>query len=395
MRKILLLLFIGQISFAQKEGYWDKERATTKEVVLTAGKRILIKTEELPKGTTEFLFRITLLDEGQKLTSSLVSVLKSIPDPTGISQGTAGLIHLTSAISGDDKCTYAIFQEANSANQFIKEGTTAKACFEQKEKINKEARLLTSASLCLTNLPNLWFGFESQNWVMNQKIVLELVPWVDYKASRGWNKATKEELLSFAKKQTVIKKLNQKDLFFSVFIEKMTKKYSYREFSDLLQVEKNYAVDSITEESLRATGEVKVYYDIIREKSYAAFKKGEIEEAITFITVEMMAKGRATYIDYGMLGDYYLFSKQFTKAEEVYVKGAKLNPSEIHFQLNLAHVYLFTDRISEAKAIHKQYAQENLSSGKSWQEQTKSDFKAFEKYGLPTDNFKKILRILE
>jgi L-fucose isomerase-like protein len=99
---------------------------------------------------------------------------------------------LTSAISGDDKCTYAIFQEANSANQFIKEGTTAKACFEQKEKINKEARLLSSASLCLTNLPNLWFGFESQNWVMNQKIVLELVPWVDYKASRGWNKATKE-----------------------------------------------------------------------------------------------------------------------------------------------------------------------------------------------------------
>ena len=46
MKKILLLLFIAQITFAQKEGYWDKERATTKEVVLTAGKRILIKTEE-------------------------------------------------------------------------------------------------------------------------------------------------------------------------------------------------------------------------------------------------------------------------------------------------------------------------------------------------------------
>lgn len=395
MKKILLLLFIAQITFAQKEGYWDKERATTKEVVLTAGKRILIKTEELPLGTTEFLYRITLLDEGQKLTSSLASVLKSIPDPTGISQGTAGLIHLTSAISGDDKCTYAIFQEAISANQFLKEGTTTKACFDQKEKINKEARMLTSASLCLTNLPNLWFGFESQNWVMNQKIVLELVPWVDYKASRGWDKSTKEELLLLAKKQAVIQKLNQKNLFFSVFIEKMTKKYSYREFSDLLQVEKNYAIDTITEESLRATGEIKAYYDIIRDKSYAAFKKGDIEAAITIITVEMLAKGRATYIDYGMLGDYYLFSKQFTKAEDVYVKGVKLNPSEIHFQLNLAHVYLFTDRISEAKAIHKQYAQENLSSGKSWKEQATSDFKAFEKYDLPTNNFKKILRILD
>ena len=73
---------------------------------------------DLPVGTTEFVYRITVLDENQKLTSSLVSVLKAIPDPSGISQGTAGAIHLTSAISGDDKCTFALFQEANAANLF-------------------------------------------------------------------------------------------------------------------------------------------------------------------------------------------------------------------------------------------------------------------------------------
>ena len=110
---ISAILFSSSI-FAQKDGFWDKERATSKEIVLTAGKRALIKTEELPSGTTEFVFRITLLNEGQKLTSSLVSVLKAIPDPTGISQGAAGAIHLTSAISGDDKCTYAIFNESKT-----------------------------------------------------------------------------------------------------------------------------------------------------------------------------------------------------------------------------------------------------------------------------------------
>ena len=109
----------------------------------------------------------------------------------------------------------------------------------------------------------------------------------------------------------------------------------------------------------------------------------------------MFSKNRATYIDYRILGDYYLYSKQFTKAEETYNKGLKLNPSEIHFQLNLAHVYLFTDRISEAKDIHKKYAHESLSNGKTWKAQTKSDFAAFEKHKLPTDNFKKILRVLE
>lgn len=397
MNKLLYFVFaffFFTSFFAQKDGFWDKERATTKEIKLSAGKRTLIKTEDLPVGTTEFVYRITVLDENQKLTSSLVSVLKAIPDPTGISQGTAGAIHLTSAISGDDKCTYALFQEANSANLFLKDGTTDRACWEQKEKVNKDAKLISSSSLCLTNLPNLWFGFESQNWVMNQKIVLEVVPWVDYKASRGWDKTAKNEILAIAKKLPVVSKLTKKDQFYAIFIENTTKKYTFREFSQLLFVEKNSTIEKITEESLKTTGEAKSYYDIFREKANAAFQKGNYEDAISIISSEMMVKNRATYIDYGLLGDYYLFSKQFTKAEETYNKGIKLNPSEIHFQLNLAHVYLFTDRISEAKAIHKKYVHESLSTGKTWIAQTKSDFKDFEKHRLPTDDFKKILRVL-
>lgn len=398
MNKLLYFATVFLFSttfFAQTDGFWDKERSTTKEITLSAGKRTIIKTEDLPVGTTEFVYRITILDDGQKLTSSLVSVLKAIPDPTGISQGTAGAIHLTSAIAGDDKCTYALFQDANAANLYVKDGKTDKACWEQNEKVNKDAKLISSSSLCLTNLPNLWFGFESQNWVMNQKIVLEVVPWVDYKASRGWNKTTKNEILNLAKKLPVVSKLSKKDQFYATFIENITEKYTYREFSQLLSVEKNASIEKITEESLKTTGEVKSYYNIFRDTAFAAFQKGNYEDAIAIISTEMIDKNRATYIDFGVLGDYYLYSKQFTKAEEAYNKGLKLNPSEIHFQLNLAHVYMFTDRVSESKDLHKKYANENLFTGKSWTEQTKADFKNFEKHQLPTDNFKKILRILE
>lgn len=388
------ILFSSSI-FAQKDGFWDKERATSKEIVVTAGKRALIKTEELPSGTTEFVFRITLLNEGQKLTSSLVSVLKAIPDPTGISQGAAGAIHLTSAISGDDKCTYAIFNESNQANQFLKDGSSDKACFEQKEKVNKEVKLISTSSTCLTNIPNLWFGFESQNWLMNQKIVLEVVPWVDYKASRGWDKIAKNEILALAKKFPVVSKLTKKEPFYAAFIEHISKKYTYKEFSQLLAVEKYSAIEKLTEESLKGTGEVKAYYDLIRDKSFVAFHKGNYDEAISIMSTEIFAKNRASYIDYGILGDYYLYSKQFTKAEETYKNGLKLNPSEIEFQLNLAHVYLFTDRVSEAKNIHNQYKMQNISSNVSWVNQTKSDFSEFEKKGFPSNDFKKILRILE
>ena len=201
--------------------------------------------------------------------------------------------------------------------------------------------------------------------------------------------------LNLAKKLPVVSKLTKKEAFYAAFIENSSKKYTYREFSQLLTIEKNNAIEKLTEESLKETGEVKAYYDIIREKSNAAFQKGNYEEAISIIFTEMFAKNRATYIDYRILGDYYLYSRQFTKAEEMYTKGIKLNPSEIHFQLNLAHVYLFTDRISEAKAIHKKYAHESLSNSKTWIAQTKSDFTTFEKHGLPTDDFKKILRVLE
>jgi hypothetical protein len=42
------------------------------------------------------------------MASSLVSVLKAIPDP-GISQGSAERFYRVSKISGDDKCKYAVF----------------------------------------------------------------------------------------------------------------------------------------------------------------------------------------------------------------------------------------------------------------------------------------------
>ena len=138
-----------------------------------------------------------------------------------------------------------------------------------------------------------------------------------------------------------------------------------------------------------------MFYNAFRDKSSKEFNKGNYQEAIAIIQVNIFNKNRETYRDYAVLGDYYLCSKQFTKAEETYKKGMKLNPPEIHFQLNLAHVYLFTDRISEAKDIHKKYAHESLFTGKTWIEQTKADFKDFEKHRLPTDDFKKILRIIE
>lgn len=395
MNKIIIVAILFSFkTFAQKEGYWDKERATSKEISLSAGKRTLIKSEDLPVGTTEFIYRITVLDENQKLTSSLVSVLKAIPDPTGISQGTAGAIHLTSTIAGDDKCTYALFQSADEANLYLKDAKTDGACLLEKEKVNKVARLVSTSSTCLTNIPYLWFGFESQNWVMKQKIVLEVVPWVDVNASRGWTNDTKNEIVELAKKSEGATYLTNKNAFLASFLELVTLKYKYSEFKQMISIERNKMVESISDESLVKSGNtnnfLKEYNVHLRRLSLT-----KTEEAIKLLHQIIDERKLGKENEYDLLGALYLQTKQYQKAEDWILKAISLNKNEIKFQLHLAHVYLVTDRYSEAKEIHKKYKDQNISVSTSWAKAAKQDFENMEKAGLPSDNFKKILRILD
>lgn len=381
--------------FSQKDGFWDKERATSKEIILTAGKRALIKTEELPSGTTEFVFRITLLNEGQKLTSSLVSVLKAIPDPTGISQGAAGAIHLTSAISGDDKCTYAIFNESNQANQFLKDGSSDKACFEQKEKVNKEVKLISTSSTCLTNIPNLWFGFESQNWLMSQKIVLEVVPWVDYNVSRGWTKQTKKEIEKMCTSFSFYNQLSKKEIFTGEFINLFTERYKYAEFKNMLDSEKATINSEITLQSLNNTKQMNDFLEFKRKTAWDFYKKGEYQKAISFIQDEIIDNKWAQAKDYSALGDIYIETKQFILAKESYFKATELDSNHIWYQLKYANALVFNDELSEAKEIHKKYKSNNIDAKTSWTQQAKLDIAFYKSKGLNVDDFKKILRILE
>jgi hypothetical protein len=396
MKKIFLLLLITQFTFAQKDGFWDKERAFTKEIKLSSGNRTLVKIDDLPEGASEFVFRILLIDENGKITTSLASILKAIPDPTGISQGTAGAIVLTNSLSGDDTCVYGIYTSEKAGNQFLKDGKLETACYFKKDPINKDSKVISIKNTnCFENAPSIWFGFENKNWVLSTKIVLEVVSWIDYSASRGWNLETKKELLTEAEKIATVKMVANKNNYLATFLKVFAAKYKYSEYKQLLAIEKMNAMQSIATESLAQSGELQNYLDKIRSASFDLFKIGKSEEAITLIQKEIIEKKYAKDNDYSALGDIYLFNKQFVKAEEQYKKAIDKNTSELRYQLKLAHVFMFSNKISEAKDIHKLYKDNNISANKSWIAQTKYDFEDFEKRGFLTDNFKKILRILE
>lgn len=397
IHKILtLLVFSTTFSFAQQDGFWDKERAFTKEIKLSSGNRVVVKIDDLPEGASEFVYRISLIDENSKITNSLASVLKMIPDPTGISQGTAGALTLTNSFSGDDTCLFGIFTSEKSSNQFLVDGKLDKACYAIKEPVNKDSKVISIKNTkCFENAPSIWFAFENKNWVLSTKIVLEVVAWVDVKASRGWNLETKKELISIGKKLEWYKKSPNQDVFLAQFITIFTEKYKFSEFQQLLPVEKTKAIKEVQEIALKKSNQYESYLNTIRVDAVKLYNENKVDKAISKIQDEIIFNKAATAVDYGLLGHFYLFSKQFTKAEEYLNKAIALDKTDLTHQLHLAHVYLFTDRVSEAKDLHNQFKTQNITSQISWINQTKSDFSEFEKKGFPTANFKKIMRILE
>ena len=398
MRFFLTSFFLSVVfsSFAQQDGYWDKERTTNKQIELSAYKKLIVKSEDFPVGTTQIVYRITVLNENQVITSSLVDVLKAIPDPTGISKGSAGAVFLLSKISGDDKCIYNIFALEKYANEYTKSGKNDKACFFQNKPISSEAKLLSiGKSSCLNvNTENIYFGFESKNWVMNQKIVLEIVPWVDYKLSRGWNIQNKQQVLNQCKSSEIGKKVQNVDNFCICQLEKLQEKYRFAEFQNLLQAEKIIFLQKSDADCTTQTGENLFTDSKIRAAIDTLIKDKKYDLAIEKLLI-ISNKSTATASDFNNLSTCYLLTKQFQKALINSKKAVNLDPNELLFQLNFAHVLMFLNDIKASKNIHDKFKNQNINTNQSWIEKTKIDFELFEKMGLPNDNFNKILRILD
>ncbi len=393
-----LLVLLGSLQVVgQQDGYWDKERTTSKQIVVAAGKRVMIKSEDFPIGTTEVVYRITLLDENQQLATSLFSLLKAIPDPTGISQGSAGAVLLLSKVSGEDKCNYAIFTTEKAALDFKTTGKMEKACLAQTTPVAKDAKLISfDKSACFTaNSTNLWFAFESKNWVMNQKIIIEIVPWVDSKLSRGWNQDNKKAIIALCKTSDLVKKMLHPDDFCVCMLEKFQNKYKFKEYEKLLAAEKTKAFKDFGYACLTEKPINKAVVASIRLDANQYFNTKKYSEAIDLLTIGVIDNGNAQVADYNALGTYYLYSKQYDKAIKALKIGEKLDDSELLLQLNLAHAYLLNDNYSAAKELHKKFRTQNVTANLSWKVKATNDIESFRKAGIANSDFDRIIKLLE
>ncbi len=393
---LFLLLITANTVFSQKDGYWDKTRATTEEISVSARDRIIIKTQDFPEGTTEVVYRITLLDKNQQMAGSLVSVLKAIPDPTGISQGSAGAVFILSKISGDDKCKYAVFSSAELASKYKENGKTDDACLVQDTPVSKDAkRLSAEKSACMqSNSGNLWFGFESKNWIMNQKIILEVVPWVDNKLSRGWTMENRKAIIDQCKTSNLAQKMTNSDDFCVCILDKIQSKYKYKEFQKLLTVERAKAFKDFGNSCFGESSLSKSVYDDLRKQAATLVKQGKQGEAIQKLTT-IINDGKATALDYNAIGNSYVLTKQYGKAIKFLKEGEKIDDTELLIKLNLAHAYLLNDNYASAKAIYKEYQSQNVTDSLSWTQKIKQDFVAFKKAGIVSNDFERVLKLMD
>ena len=399
IKKYIILLttlfFIKTI--AQPDGYWDKDRTTNKQIVVSARKKVIIKSEDFPTGTTEVIYRITLLDENQELSGSLVSVLKSIPDPTGISQGSAGAVLLLSKIAGSDKCTYAIFNNGNNAVGYQKNGNIAKACLVQSQSINKDAKLLSlNKTICLKpETQNIWFGFESKNWVVNQKIILEIVPWIDNKQSRGWNSTNKKNAVQQIKKlELEIQPIN-KDLWTLSLLDKIQKNYTFSEFTTFETLEKAKITNDFAAQILQEISDKDPLLKIFRNDAAIFFKQKKLDQAISLLESTLLVRKKVNAQDLNQVGFYFLISKQFQKAKQTFQKAETIDNANLAVQLNMAHTELFLGNFSQAKTIYKKYQYQNINTKTSWKQQIKQDFDDFEKAGLSSPDLERMIKKLD
>ena len=221
------------------------------------------------------------------------------------------------------------------------------------------------------------------------------MPWVDYKASRGWTKQNKKELETEITRLNFVSSLTKKEIFSGELINLIIAKYKFNEFKDLLSSEKTNIIQNLSLLAIQNTKQMNDFLEFKRKTAWDFYKKGEYQKAISFIQDEIIENKWAQAKDYSALGDIYIETKQFIKAKESYFKATELDSNHLWYQLKYANALVFNDELSEAKEIHKKYKSNNIDAKTSWTQQAKFDIAFYKSKGLNVDDFKKIMRILE
>jgi hypothetical protein len=62
---------------------------------------------------------------------------------------------------------------------------------------------------------------------------------------------------------------------------------------------------------------------------------------------------------------------------------------------NIFYYQVINDQYSEARNLHKKYKNQNVSAVEDWKTRTKNDFNEFKAAGIQSDDFNRILKLIQ
>lgn len=395
----LFFLTLLQSVFCQNAmGYWDKSRSIYKEIKLSAGERTWYRID-VPLGTTQVVARITMLGKSQRITKSLTDLLLNIPgtQAKALAAGTS----LTSAVMGDDECSYRIFLNKKDADAYYINKTSTNSC-KLGNSITHEVIYLDRGKGCINgNATSLYFAFQSENSVLDQRIILELLPWVDEEASKGWTKEIKENMYNVFLSSFTSAGIEKEDAqnVSQCIILKLQSQYTLPQIQNYSEPELNAICERLAEECVEEGG----YYEAIAEEEQNTLleeaeklaedgKYGEAADKLMEL-INSIESPDALY--YNELGYNLLLSKQFTRALKYLKEGEIKDETDLLIQGNLAHAYLLTGEFQKANFIYQKYRGQNVDAKTSWEDMVKEDFDAFKELGISSSKFTEILNSFE
>lgn len=390
-----IILIIVSNAFGQDEsGKWDYERAIEKKIPLADGKRTWVGVN-IPTGTTQIIYRVSFLSENGELRSSLASTLQSVP--SSYAQGGAAALSLLDKFGGDNDGTFHIFQTSDDAQYYIdNEKIYNNSCYDSEQDIPGEKNyMVIDDGKCLTsNTTNLYFAFFNNNTYDDVTVVLEVMPWIDNEASRGWTIDVKENFINNCVGLEQLAEFSNPEKFCQCILDHYQENYTLQDFQKLTSSEINKITEDYSNDCLTATGELENISENERTEAKQLAKIGKYGDAILKLQ-DVITNGNPTAMDYNNIGWYYILTKQYLKAVKYLKEGEKIDETELLIKGNLAHALLLSGETEHAKAIYLKYKNQNINENRSWIEMVTSDFETFKTKAIISDQFDIILTMLK
>lgn len=387
----LAIVLFAFTLFGQQSGHWDFNRAIEKSFPLPDTEKKII-TVNLPIGTTQILYRVSFLSPSAEVTNKIAQTLSVAPSLT--IQGASMALNVISTLGGTNKGQYNIFTDYENANKYYL-GLRSTACYVSLADIPGEKNYIElSQNTCLKQgTTTLYFSFYNGNYFYDEQVLLEVVPWIDFEASKGWTLEAKNIFMDYCLAH-MTEDITLKKEVCGCVLEKFQAEHKVHELGTLTESELETISKQYSEQCIKGTGEHENILNFSRADADLAAEQGDYSKAINAY-LEIIKSGSATVGDYNNLGWYYILTKQFLKATKYLKEGEKLDETELIIKGNLAHAYLLSGDLESAKAIYVKYKTQNVDEKTSWCQMVKGDFEALKSKGISCEQFSEILNLLK